>query len=924
MPFHGSARLIVGTRHCRVLISGNINSDATGIDISPVIISQQSTVSSQQSTVNSQQSTVNSQQSPDGATGIDIISYWEIIKLMSRILLLVDRHQQQYLSIAHLNIEHEAIVPDRTSEPNSEISIPQIAFDLCILDEENYDRIGPLIEALKAAADPIFLPFLLLQKSQTPAIYELPFSPQAKQLDRRIDDLIATPVSVAQLHLRIENLLARRRLSLELHRLQELIKQRTFTENLLIDSLQTANENLQREIGKRAEVEAALQEKFYLESLMNAMPDIVCFKDSDGRWQKANEGILEVFELEKIDYCGLTDSQLGELSIFYREALQACEISDRAAWEKGTLSRAEEVIPRSNGTVKIYDVIKVPVFHPDGRRKSIVILGRDITEYKQARDELVRLASIVESSDDGIVGKTLAGTIQSWNAGAEKIYGYCAPEIKGQSIEILAIPERPKEIPQILENIRAGTTIDHYETVHLRKDGQQIDVSLTISPIKDATGMITGVSTIARDISDSKRVEKAFEQLRHQTEMILFSAGEGICGLNKQGKVTFVNPAAVRMAGCESKELIDRPLYETINRSQVECSRAIEQQSSATDINSGSELTPDCAISGTEKLPLLASSQIVATLEDGEARRVTDEIFWRRDGSSFPVEYVVAPMREGGKIIGAVVTFKDITERLAIERMKDEFISVVSHELRTPMTSIHGALGLLNSGVLDAYPQKAKRMLEIAVTNTDRLVRLVNDILDLERMESSYSTAIKQICNVAELMQQAADEMQGMAQQAGVILSVRPVGAQLRGVPDRLIQALTNLLSNAIKFSPAGATIWLSAELTQKQDLAEQAGLNSASSSESATNLHLPVNSSILISVKDQGRGIPADKLEIVFERFQQVDASDSRHSGGTGLGLAICRSIVQQHGGRIWVESILGEGSTFFLSLPVLSSAQL
>ncbi|MEG3842484.1 PAS domain S-box protein [Microcoleus sp. herbarium14] len=850
---------------------------------------------------------------------------------MSRILLLVDRLQQPNLPIAHLNTEHEAIVPDRTWEPNSEISIPQIVFDLCILDQENYARIGPLIEGLKAAAEPIFLPFLLLQKSQTPTFSEPPFSPQAKQLERRIDDLIATPVSAAQLHLRVENLLARRRLSLELHRLQEVIKEQTFTESLLIDSLQTANENLQREIAKRAEVEAALRENSYLDLLMNAMPDIVCFKDGEGRWQEANQAILEVFELSADKYRGLTDSQLGELSIFYREALLSCEISDRAAWEKGTLSRGEEVIPRSNGTVKIYDVIKVPVFHPDGRRKSIVILGRDITEYKQARDELVRLASIVESSDDGIVGKTLAGTIQSWNAGAEKIYGYCAPEIKGQSIEILAIPERPKEMPQILENIRAGTTIDHYETVHLRKDGQQIDVSLTISPIKDATGMVTGVSTIARDITDSKRVEKAFEQLRHQTEMILFSAGEGICGLNKQGKVTFVNPAAVRMAGCESKELIDRPFYETINRSQAECSRAIlfegcanEQLSPATDINSGSEIVPDGATPLTEKLPLLASSQILATLEDGEARRVTDEVFWRRDGSSFPVEYVVAPMREQGKIIGAVVTFKDITERLAVERMKDEFISVVSHELRTPMTSIHGALGLLNSGVLDAYPQKAKRMLEIAVTNTDRLVRLINDILDLERMESSYSTAIKQTCNVAELMLQAADEMQGMAEQAGVTLSVRPVGAQLQAVPDRLIQALTNLLSNAIKFSPSGATIWLSGELTQKRDLAEKAGLNSASSSllspECAANPHSSVNSSILIAVKDQGRGIPADKLEIVFERFQQVDASDSRHSGGTGLGLAICRTIVQQHGGRIWVESVLGEGSTFFLSLPVLS----
>ncbi|MBW3585379.1 MAG: PAS domain S-box protein [Cyanobacteria bacterium 0813] len=846
---------------------------------------------------------------------------------MSNILLLVDRHEQPNLPIVDLNTEHEVIVLDRALDLNSEFPIPQIGFDLCILDEANFDRIGPLVEALKAAAEPIFLPFLLLSKSQTPALSEQSFSLPAKQLERRIDDLIVSPVDATQLHLRVENLLARRRLSLELHTLQEVIKERTFTESLLIDSLQTANENLQREIAKRAEVEAAPRENCYLDLLMNAMPDIVCFKDGEGRWQEANQAILEVFELEKIDYRGLKDSELGELSSFYREALQACEVSDREAWEKGKLSRGEEVIPRSNGTVKIYDLIKVPVFHPDGRRKNIVILGRDITEYKQTRDELVRLASIVESSDDGIVGQTLAGTIQSWNAGAEKIYGYCAAEIKGQSIEILAIPERPKEMPQILEHIRSGASIDHYETVHLRKDGQHIDVSLTISPIKDATGAVTGVSTISRDISDSKRVEKAFEQLRHQTEMILFSAGEGICGLNKDAKVTFVNPAAVRMAGCESKELIDRPVYESLHRSQKECSKAIEQLSPATDINSGSELVAHCAAHQAGKLlPNRVSSQILATLEDGEARRVTDEVFWRRDGSSFPVEYVVAPMREEGEIIGAVVTFKDITDRLAVERMKDEFISVVSHELRTPMTSIHGALGLLNSGLLDVYPQKAKRMLEIAVTNTERLVRLVNDILDLERMESSYSTAIKQTCNVAELMLQAADEMQGMAQQAGVTLSVRPVGAQLQAVPDRLIQALTNLLSNAIKFSPSGATVWLTGELTHNPDWTEKAGLNSVPSAsflspEPAAHPHLPVPSSsyIVMAVKDQGRGIPADKLEMVFERFQQVDASDSRQKGGTGLGLAICRSIVQQHRGRMWVESVLGEGSTFFLSLPAL-----
>src|SRR4028118_2052579 len=191
---------------------------------------------------------------------------------MSRILLLVDRHQQPNLPIAHLNTEHEVIVVDRALDTSSEFPIPKIGFDLCILDEACFDRIGPLLEALKAAAEPIFLPFLLLSKSPTPALSEQPFSQQAKQLESSIDDLIVSPAQPAELQLRVENLLARRRLSLELHRLQEVIKEQTFRESLLIDSLQTANENLQREIAKRAEVEAARRESSYLDLLMNAMP----------------------------------------------------------------------------------------------------------------------------------------------------------------------------------------------------------------------------------------------------------------------------------------------------------------------------------------------------------------------------------------------------------------------------------------------------------------------------------------------------------------------------------------------------------------------------------------------------------------------------------------------------------------------------
>ncbi|RMF20952.1 MAG: response regulator [Cyanobacteria bacterium J083] len=230
----------------------------------------------------------------------------------------------------------------------------------------------------------------------------------------------------------------------------------------------------------------------------------------------------------------------------------------------------------------------------------------------------------------------------------------------------------------------------------------------------------------------------------------------------------------------------------------------------------------------------------------------------------------------------------DITEH---KRLENEFISIVSHELRTPMTSLMGALDLLNSGKLGDLTKQGKRVLEIALTNTERLVRLVNDILDLERMKSGKITMHKTECNARDLLEAAVQEMQAMADSATVKLLVETVEAKIWADADRLQQTLTNLLSNGIKFSEPNSSIWLKART--ESDM-----------------LH--------IEVQDQGRGIPADKLQSIFERFQQVDASDSRKKGGTGLGLAICRNIITQHDGKIWVESALGEGSTFHIKLPL------
>ena len=221
-----------------------------------------------------------------------------------------------------------------------------------------------------------------------------------------------------------------------------------------------------------------------------------------------------------------------------------------------------------------------------------------------------------------------------------------------------------------------------------------------------------------------------------------------------------------------------------------------------------------------------------------------------------------------------------LAERSDLDHAKDEFISTVSHELRTPLTSIRGALGLLSSGLLGNVDARAQNLLRIASSNTERLIRLINDILDLERMESGRAPVNMRRCSIYDLAREAVDTMTALADASSIRLELNSYAAHdanyFDADPDRILQVLTNLLSNAIKFSPPNSTV----------------------------SVQIDANIEALsVKVIDRGRGIPADKLESIFDRFQQVESSDSSKKGGTGLGLAICRSIIQQHGGMIWAQ---------------------
>ena len=374
---------------------------------------------------------------------------------------------------------------------------------------------------------------------------------------------------------------------------------------------------------------------------------------------------------------------------------------------------------------------------------------------------------------------------------------------------------------------------------------------------------------------------KALEKLQETTELqraILQSANFSIIATDAHGVIKSMNAASEAWLGYRQDELIGKATPVMLHdwKELVERAENLSAESNA-------KVDP-----GLDALFHRARR--------GEA----DEADWtyvRADGSSFAIHLSLSALRaSSGDVSGFVAIAQDITERRAVDKMKNEFISVVSHELRTPLTSIRGSLGLLAAGMLGNVTDKAQRMLQIAISNTDRLVRLINDILDIERLESGKIALDRQAVDAEHLVQQAVETMRGMSDKNNVHVELLPVSGQIFGDPDRILQTLTNLISNAIKFSPEGGSVVVSA---------------------TSDRTHMQ------FSVEDHGRGIPEDKIGAIFERFQQVDASDSREKGGTGLGLAICRTIVQQHGGRIWVRSHLGKGSTFSFTIPLTEPAK-
>jgi PAS domain S-box-containing protein len=625
----------------------------------------------------------------------------------------------------------------------------------------------------------------------------------------------------------------------------------------------------------RQRIESALTvERNFVSTVLDTVDALVAVFDTAGRIVRFNRACEAA---SGYDFPTLVGRYLWDKLIPHSDIPAAIQNFERLRADDSPVAFENQWLHR-DGSLRRIAWSASPLLDDQGHINFIIATGIDVTVQRAAegtlRESEARYRQLVEGSLGMVCTHDLKGVLLSVNTHGAQSIGRTREDMTGHRLSEFMPEDRRLGFEKYLSDIvRRGEV---QGLLHLRHVNGEVRAVAYRNKLIEVPGRDSYVLGFGVDITEQVRAEDQLRSLSRQSNSILESVGDGIFGLDLEGNCTVINPAASQMLGFKPEEVLGRNMHALIHHSRADSSPYPAEE-----------------------------SPIGNTLRDLDTVRVSNEVFWRQDGTSFPVEYVARPQIESGsetgpngKAVGVVVAFTDTTERRALDRMKDEFISTVSHELRTPLTSLRAALGLITGGSLATRPEKLQQMLDIATGNTDRLVRLVNDILELERIGSGKAELHYTMCSADDLFRRAASLQQTGASRAQLRITFNSQGVNVWADPDRVLQTLTNLISNAIKFSQPGTEIHLRSRRLDSNE-AE-------------------------IQVRDQGRGIPEDKLESIFERFHQVDASDSRTMGGTGLGLAICRSIVTQHGGRIWATSTLGSGSTFHFTLPTRPASNL
>jgi len=600
---------------------------------------------------------------------------------------------------------------------------------------------------------------------------------------------------------------------------------------------------------KEAEKHLARMEARY-RGLLEAAPDAMVVVNQDG------EIILLNLQAEK-QFGYRRDELLGQkvtniIPAGFAERLLADGLrspADALAQQIGT--GIELVGRRKDGAEFPIEIMLSPLESAEGILVTAAI--RDISVRKEAEKHLAQMEArsrgLLEAAPEAMLVVDQHGEIVLLNLQAEKEFGYRRDELLGQKVTNI-IPEGFAE--RLLTDgveVLAQQIVTGIDLSGRRKDGNEFPIGIMLSPLASGEGIL-----VIRDISQRKNAEKHLALMEARYHGLLEAAPDTMVAVNHAGEIVLLNLQAEKEFGYRRDELLGQNIKKIIPERVAE------------------RLTAD-------------SPRSSLTLQIGTEIELTGR---RKDGGEFPIEIMLSPLESAERIL----VIRNISVRRQTERLKDEFVATVSHELRTPLTSISGSLGLLAGQWASKLPESAARLLAIAHTNSQRLVRLINDILDIEKLESGHVVFNLSKVAVRPLVEHALEDNRGFAQSYGVQvrLGVMSDDADVNADPDRLAQVITNLLSNAIKFSPAGGEVLVAVEKNAND---------------------------VRITVRDHGAGVPDDFKLHIFEKFAQADATSTRQKGGTGLGLSIVKQIVERLGGNVGFEDAPGGGAIFYVELP-------
>jgi len=669
------------------------------------------------------------------------------------------------------------------------------------------------------------------------------------------------------------------------------------------DGLLIGVSKVARDITAQRGVEAQLSLK---SALIDLADDAIFAWDPDQGIVEWNSGSERLYGYARDEAIGRISHEL--LATIHPEPLQSVldRMAQRGEWygelRHETRDGRELVVESRQQMIQV------------GGRTLVLETNRDVTDRRRAEGARARLAAIVESSDDAIIGMDLDGTITAWNQAAERMYGYAAAEATGQSIRLVVPQDRQDEESGVLDRLGRGEHVTHFETVRCRKDGTCFPASLSVSPIRDQGGRIVGASKIARDITERQRATRHAALL---AEIGVVLAGSLEYETTLKTVANMAVPAIADWCAVDiltEERKLERLAVAHVDPAKIDLARTIRSRYE----DPSSPYSPAAVVrTGTPAIVKEISDDMIVAAAHGDEERI------RLVRSLGLRSYMIVPLTAHGRTFGAVTLatagsaraysdddfrfVQDVAFRAALavdnarayeeaqtaNRLKDEFLATLSHELRTPLNAILGYSRLLQSGMLK--PERHQHALQTVQKNATALTQIVEDILDVSRIISGKIRLSVQPVDLPRVVSDAVETLlpAADARQIRVQTILDPRAAPISGDPDRLQQVVWNLVSNAVKFTPKGGLVQVRLER---------------------------VNSHVEIVVSDNGIGISPEFLPHIFERFRQEDSGTTREYGGIGLGLAIVRHLVELHGGTIHaVSGGHDTGATFRVRLPLM-----